>query len=94
MSPKLFSGTPEKYSANLHSRSIGFLNCLIRQNCDKMTFEMRIISKPDPENYTMGKITVGLLCKSENSTEIQAEYFSGVPLNNLGDTIQFSKYPK
>ena len=73
VSPKLFSGTPEKYSADLHSRQIDFLNCLIRQNSEKVTFDLRLISNPNPENYTRGKITVGLLCKLENSTQIQAD---------------------
>ena len=73
VSPKLFGVTPEKYSANLHTREIDFLNCLVRQNSENLTFEIRIISKPDPENYTRGKITVCLLCKLESSTQIQAE---------------------
>jgi len=76
VSPKLLSGTPEKYSADLHSRQIDFLNCLIRQNSEKVTFDLRLISNPNPENYTRGKITVGLLCKMENSTQIQADEYA------------------
>ena len=77
VSPKLFGVTIEKYSAELHSHQIDLLNCLIRQNSDKMIFEIRIISKPDPENYARGKIIVGLLCKSKNSKINQAvEYAS------------------
>ena len=76
VSPKLFDFNVEKYYSDLHSRQISFLNCLVRQNNEKLTFDIRLISKPNPENYARGKITVGLLCKSENSTEIQAEEYA------------------
>lgn len=55
----------ENYQANLFLRNRTFLNNLINSRKDGFTFDLRIISRPEPELPYRGKIEIVFICRCE-----------------------------
>ena len=61
------------YPAKFLRRQQDVLGCLIGAGDCRYTYDLRIISRPDPEIYTRGKIDVVLLCRMDGFSAEQAE---------------------
>lgn len=54
-----------RYMQDFHQRAVTFLTCLVNPRDERFTYELRIVSQPDPEVYNRGTVTVALLCRLE-----------------------------
>jgi hypothetical protein len=63
----------DDYRADYHNRHLAFLNNLTNSQDERFTFEIRIISKPDPDLYTRGRITMVFLCRMDSFSVEEAE---------------------
>lgn len=61
------------YANLFFRRQQDFLGCLIGSGQDRFTYDLRIISTPDPEIHSKGRIEVVLLCRLDGSSEMEAE---------------------
>ena len=63
----------ENYHARLLQRQIDWLTCLINSRDERLTYDLRIISVPQPELYARGQLTIALFCCLEGFTQAQAQ---------------------
>lgn len=72
----------EQYFPDLNRRQAEFVNCLVNPRDERFTYDLRILSDPDPTLYTRGRITVALLCRLEDTVD-EAENYARHLLNLL-----------
>jgi hypothetical protein len=65
------------YPARFLRRQQDMLGCLIGPGDNRHTYDLRIISRPDREIYTKGRIEVVLLCRMDGFSVEQAEIHGG-----------------
>ena len=56
----------ERYATDLQRRQVEFLGCLTNPQDERFTYDLRIISQPDPHLYTRGRITLAILCRADD----------------------------
>lgn len=63
-------------------RESEFVSCLINGADERLTFDLRMVSQPNPANPAAGKVAVGLLVCARNMSVCDAELY-GLTLGNL-----------
>ncbi|MDP2209734.1 MAG: type IV secretion system DNA-binding domain-containing protein [Bacteroidota bacterium] len=82
----------EKYTQLHFHHQIDFLNCLINPLDDKIIYDMRIISQPDPLLYTRGRIVIGIVCRMIESSDEKAARYAKQLLNMIDSTFEEHKF--
>lgn len=62
----------EHFYERLFSRQIDWLTCLINSRDERLSYDLRIITNPDPDLYQRGRLTIALLCRTQGFTKDQA----------------------
>src|SRR3989454_104170 len=73
----------EHYARDYPRRQVEFLNCLINPQDDRLTFDLRFVSQPDPVLYIRGRIGVALIVRMDGGTPEAAERYSAQFLHVL-----------
>jgi len=86
----------ERYATNLQQRQVEFLGCLTNPQDERFTYDLRIISQPDPSLYTRGCITVAIICRMDEATSDEAQRYADEVLRLLEasfDEYEFELVP-
>jgi hypothetical protein len=79
-----------KYLEDFHQRTVNFITCLVNPKDERFTYDLRIVSRPDAEAYTRGKVTLALLCRMEGLPLSQSRRY-GKELVTFAESC-FSEY--
>lgn len=55
----------DQYSSDYYRRQVEFLSSLVNPRDERLTYDLRFLSQPDPIVSTRGRITVVLLCRMD-----------------------------
>src|SRR5437773_1470288 len=61
----------DRYMAELLARQIDWLACVINAHDENVTFDLRIVSLPCPDLYTRGRMRIALLCRINDSSDME-----------------------
>lgn len=84
------------YAADLQGRHLAFMNNLINPQDERFTYEVRVVSRPDPQVYTRGSLAIALVCRMDNVQAKEAKDYAGHLLNLLRasfDEYEFKAAP-
>jgi hypothetical protein len=74
----------ESYLQDLTRRHVEFLTCLMNPRDERFTYDLRIVTNPNPDSYTHGEITIGILCRIDGTSAEDAQRYGEDFLNLLG----------
>lgn len=60
-----------RYTPNSVRREAEFVSCLINGADERLTFDLRFLSQPDPKNPAAGRLQIGLLVKARGMSRIE-----------------------
>jgi hypothetical protein len=81
---------PNEYYQKIAERQADFINCIVNSQNERVTYDLRIISRPDSSSNSNGRINIFLLSRLEGVDQRQAERFSHDTRNLLQS--QFPEY--
>ncbi len=58
-------GEDARRYAEIERRHVNFVRCLLTPEMAPLTYDLRIISAPDPEQYSRGRIDVAFVCRAD-----------------------------
>lgn len=83
----------DRYSELHRRRHVDLLTCLINPRDSRFTYDLRIISEPDPDLYTRGRISIAILGRIDGGTAKAAGIYAGQflrLLESLFDEYEFA----
>ncbi|MGH7964908.1 MAG: hypothetical protein ACRERD_24355, partial [Candidatus Binatia bacterium] len=75
--------SPEHYAAERPRRQTEFLTCLLNPGNDRLTYDLRLISQPDPSAPARGRLTIALLCRMDGVAAEEAHRYASHLLHLL-----------
>lgn len=80
--PEPLGGAGPRGRETLPRRESEFVSCLINGADERLTFDLRMVSQPNPANPAAGKVAVGILARARDLSVHDTELY-GLTLGNL-----------